>query len=166
MHLLVLKLFNLIQISLKCVTKGQLPIFKHCFRYWLDAEQAISHYLNQWWPCLRMHICITCCNGSNLCKQLVWWFICKLNRLIDCSNQTGYLIGVFVLLAYHWMKGYGWSLRLSVHFFFASRTWEQCGKYCVHQLHKIQFMSGRMLEYILLGSQRDTTVYYMAPHLL
>ena len=27
----------------------QLTIFQHWFRYWLDAVQATSHYLNQWW---------------------------------------------------------------------------------------------------------------------
>ena len=27
----------------------QLTIFKHWFRWWLDADQATSHYLNQWW---------------------------------------------------------------------------------------------------------------------
>ena len=27
----------------------QLTLFQHCFRYWLGAVQATSHYLNQWW---------------------------------------------------------------------------------------------------------------------
>ena len=27
----------------------QLSIFQHWFRYWLGADQATSHYLNQWW---------------------------------------------------------------------------------------------------------------------
>ena len=27
----------------------QLTMFKHWFRYWLGADQATSHYLNQWW---------------------------------------------------------------------------------------------------------------------
>ena len=27
----------------------QLTIFQHWFRKWLGAEQAASHYLNQWW---------------------------------------------------------------------------------------------------------------------
>ena len=29
--------------------EGQLTIFQHWFRYWLSADQATSHYLNQWW---------------------------------------------------------------------------------------------------------------------
>ena len=27
----------------------QLTIFHHWFRWWLGADQATSHYLNQWW---------------------------------------------------------------------------------------------------------------------
>ena len=27
----------------------QLTISQHCFRYWLGADQATSHYLKQWW---------------------------------------------------------------------------------------------------------------------
>ena len=27
----------------------QFIIFQHWFRYWLGADQATSHYLNQWW---------------------------------------------------------------------------------------------------------------------
>ena len=26
-----------------------LIIFQHWFRYWLDADQATNHYMNQWW---------------------------------------------------------------------------------------------------------------------
>ena len=37
----------------------QLIIFQHWFRWWLGADQATSHYLNQWWSTLLMHICIT-----------------------------------------------------------------------------------------------------------
>ena len=27
----------------------QITIIQHCFRWWLGAGQATSHYLNQWW---------------------------------------------------------------------------------------------------------------------
>ena len=27
----------------------QLTIFQHMFRWWIGADQATSHYLNQWW---------------------------------------------------------------------------------------------------------------------
>ena len=37
---------------------AQLTIFQHCFIWWLGADQATSHYLNQWWPRLPRHICV------------------------------------------------------------------------------------------------------------
>ena len=48
------KLLILIRISLKFVPKGPviLTIRNNWFRYWLNAEQATSHYLNQCWPTL------------------------------------------------------------------------------------------------------------------
>ena len=34
----------------------QLLIYQHWFRWWLGADQATGHYLNQWWPSLlRIH---------------------------------------------------------------------------------------------------------------
>ena len=34
----------------------QLTLFQHWFRKWLSANQATSHYLNQWWlVCRRIH---------------------------------------------------------------------------------------------------------------
>ena len=41
--------WNSIKISLKFVRKVQLTIFQHWFRWWLGADQATSHYLNQLW---------------------------------------------------------------------------------------------------------------------
>ena len=37
----------------------QLITPQHWFRQWLGAEQAPSHYLNQWWPSSLTHICGT-----------------------------------------------------------------------------------------------------------
>ena len=37
----------------------QLTIFQHWFRWWLGAQQATSHYLNQWWPSSTKNICVT-----------------------------------------------------------------------------------------------------------
>ena len=34
-------------------------IFHHWFRQWLGAGQPIGHCLNQRWPCLLTHICVT-----------------------------------------------------------------------------------------------------------
>ena len=38
-----------IKFHLTLYLKVQLTIFQNCFRYWLGAGQATSHYLNQWW---------------------------------------------------------------------------------------------------------------------
>ena len=38
-----------VQISVIFFPKVQLTIFQHWLRWWLDAVQATSHYLNQWW---------------------------------------------------------------------------------------------------------------------
>ena len=45
-----------IRISLKYAPR--IATMKPWFRWWLGAKQA-SHYLNQCWPSLLMHICVT-----------------------------------------------------------------------------------------------------------
>ena len=39
--------------------RAQLTIRQHWFRYWLGADQATNHYLNQCWPSSLTHICGT-----------------------------------------------------------------------------------------------------------
>ena len=41
----------------------QLTIFRHWFRWWLGADQATSHYLNQCWPSSLTHIHVCCTRG-------------------------------------------------------------------------------------------------------
>ena len=36
-------------------SRGPLTVIKLKFRTWFSAEQATSHHLNQWWPCLLKH---------------------------------------------------------------------------------------------------------------
>ena len=48
----------------------QLTICQHWCRWWFGAEQVTSHYLNQWWPGLVTHLCVTgpqCVNGFLCC---------------------------------------------------------------------------------------------------
>ena len=70
----------------------QLTIFQHWFRWWLGGDQSTSHYLNQWWPRLPTHICITwpqwvkqqCSLANGWCR-----FIpnsCKCSNC-DCCNK-------------------------------------------------------------------------------
>ena len=39
--------------------KVQLAICQHWIRYWLSANQATGSYMDQWWPSLLAHICVT-----------------------------------------------------------------------------------------------------------
>ena len=63
----------------------QLTIIQHWFRKCLGAKQETFHYLNQWWPSLLMHICIT----------WPWWVKSYLKQfprdmqLIDQSHRYG-----------------------------------------------------------------------------
>ena len=43
----------------RLLPRVQLTIFQHWFKWWIDAEQATGHYLNQWCPNLPTHICAT-----------------------------------------------------------------------------------------------------------
>ena len=46
----------------------QLTIFQHWFRWWLGADQATSHYLNQWW---LFYWCIYASLGLNELRFLI-----------------------------------------------------------------------------------------------
>ena len=50
-----------IQISLKFVPKGPINNIPSLVQMmaWRPTGQATSHYLNQWWPSLLLHICVT-----------------------------------------------------------------------------------------------------------
>ena len=56
----------------------QLTIFQHWFRQWLGAEQATSHYLNQWWPSSTTHICVTRPQWVNTHSNIGWSAFMKL----------------------------------------------------------------------------------------
>ena len=47
----------------------QLMIFQHCFRYWLGADQATSHYLKQWW---KVYWRIYASLGLNELNDIIW----------------------------------------------------------------------------------------------
>ena len=51
----------MIQISLKSFffRVSLTTIRHHWVRRWLGVKLATSHYLNQWWPSLLTHICVT-----------------------------------------------------------------------------------------------------------
>ena len=45
----------------------QLTMIHHLFRKWLGTCLVPSHYLNQWWPSLLMHTCVTRPQWVNTC---------------------------------------------------------------------------------------------------
>ena len=57
-HFLIWKLLFRFKFHWNLFPRFQLTTFHHWFRQWLGADQATSHYLDQWWPCLLTHICV------------------------------------------------------------------------------------------------------------
>ena len=51
----------------------ELTIFQHCFRKWLGAGQATSHYLNQWWLVHRRIYASLGLNELTAEKQVFHW---------------------------------------------------------------------------------------------
>ena len=53
----------------------QLIVGQYWFRWWLGAEQATSHYLNQHWPSSLTHICDTRGRWVNSLwsSDIIWW---------------------------------------------------------------------------------------------
>ena len=49
--------YILIQLSPTSVPRVQLAISQHRFKYWLGTNT--SRLLNEWWPILQTHICVT-----------------------------------------------------------------------------------------------------------
>ena len=51
---------------------------QHSFRLWLGIKQAPSHYLNQWWPILLMHKCVTLPQSvyseSAMATFIIWFY--------------------------------------------------------------------------------------------
>ena len=65
----------------------QLTIFQHWFRWWLGADQATSHYLNQWGIIYRCIYASLGFSESN-CIQMI---LIYLNVHPEAKNSKGYL---------------------------------------------------------------------------
>ena len=70
--------YILIKILQKFVSQG--PNHR-CFRWWLGAKQVASHYLNQWWHSLVMHICITWPQKELTCSAVIF---CDIIAQFEC----------------------------------------------------------------------------------
>ena len=72
----------------------ELTIFQHWYRWWLGAEQATTHYLNQWW---LFYWCIYASLGLNkltwrswingFCKKRCIWLSFVLEMHLFCTNN-------------------------------------------------------------------------------
>ena len=61
-----------IEISLTFVPKGQINNILVLDQIMLGTDQATSHYLNQWWYSLLIHICITRPQWVKHLNMLCW----------------------------------------------------------------------------------------------
>ena len=85
------------------------------FEFRLGTGQATSHYLNQWWPGLLMHVCIT---RPQWVETLQFYFPMKWSKSlhfisVSCAScrfqcrSSGFKI-------FSWMSGKSWHLRINV----------------------------------------------------
>ena len=73
----------------------QLSICTHWFRKWLGAEWATSHYLDQRWPSLLMHTCVTrpqWVNESHLRKK----FSSDHSHYSTCAPAVLYVVEFYI----------------------------------------------------------------------
>ena len=100
----------LIKISLISFPRVELTIFQHWFRYWLGADQATSHYLNQWWLVYRR---IYASHGLNeimifIFRQFLFVNFLrrpKLSVLTEISFLTQRLFSIYVVRCL-WMNAF------------------------------------------------------------
>ena len=76
-----------------------LSVSQHWFREWLCAQQAISNYLNEWWPSLLMHIYASL-SFNELMKQV--WFCCALCCHGDIMNPLWIHVIYSPIFLTHW----------------------------------------------------------------
>ena len=100
----------------------ELTIFQHCFRWWLGADQATSHYLNQWW---LVYWCMYASLGLNeLIKAKTfsfhwlieaWWchmyVKCLCNRLVACLVPSHYLNQRWTTVSWTHRKKRWWNMN-------------------------------------------------------
>ena len=71
----------------------QLTIFQHWFRWWLDADQATSHYLYQWWlGYWRIYASL----GLNELKYL-WMIFMTVMFMSNKLDPLGYSIFIYLI---------------------------------------------------------------------
>ena len=103
-----------LKISPKIFLRLKLTIFQHWFRYWLGADQATNHYLNQWW--------------------VVYWRIFTSLGLNECrnmpNNPTQIQRKVVVLQIFQWNCCIHYDVIKWKHF---RVTGHLCGEFTRHR---------------------------------
>ena len=77
-----------IQISLKFVSKSQIRNQPALVQIMAGCQKVTSHYLNQYWPSLLMHICVT---------QPCWVNTLKPDKMVDILHKI-------ILFEFSWIK--------------------------------------------------------------
>ena len=105
----------------------QLTISQYWFKWWLGAKQATSHYLNQWWPSLLTHACVSrwvrwvrICTG--ICHVQVNWPVFVQTRvvnkllLLQCPwkipNTQNLIMSEAFAMTNHMLLGFTYANRL------------------------------------------------------
>ena len=63
-------------------------INQHCFRQWLGAKEAISHYLSQWCSSMLTHICVTRHQCLVLLHTEMLWRNIKYNDIAQITETS------------------------------------------------------------------------------
>ena len=93
-----------------------LTIFQHWFRWWLGAEQATSHYLNQSWPVYwriyaslglnelsHPYLHVVFVLGVNVVTGLVLFLFCFFQPTLTCMKIIFHRVRVSTLVSRQWM---------------------------------------------------------------
>ena len=84
----------LFKISLNLFLRIELTISQYWFRLWLGADQATSHYLNQWWLVYwHIHASLSL-NEFKIHKMTQT----QQSEMPPCAYFTGYTIHIYVTL--------------------------------------------------------------------
>ena len=114
----------------------QLTIIQHWFRKWHGADQAASHYLNQWWLVYR---CIYASLGLIELKQ---WYITNVWRSVIIMVYS--IESVSHVFRSHTSR---FTLRIVRNVLVMSLSWCMLGTIFCCQLFKTNCLCGHLLIY-------------------
>ena len=86
-----------LKISLKFFPRSELKICQHWCKWWLGADQATSHYLDQWWLIFPTHICVT---WPQWVKSRHIWVVVRLYQYVTHLWINAFLLYLRFMQAY------------------------------------------------------------------